>query len=130
MGYGQRAVFQLNKTKAPDEQEVYQHQGLAWVVGAQSLIRLYRRCLEADVTPKGLLHKQEVLAKSKEMLESYNETGAVLDTRFATTVCSTLKYLSNMGVPALTRLQDKLAKAIAEVIPREAKHNKAGYAEW
>eukprot|EP00973_Karenia_brevis_P071963 9999045-Karenia_brevis.AAC.1 len=35
-----------------------------------------------------------------------------------------------MGVPALNRLQDKLAKAIAEAIPREAKHNRAGYAEW
>eukprot|EP00973_Karenia_brevis_P066866 9296262-Karenia_brevis.AAC.1 len=35
-----------------------------------------------------------------------------------------------MGVPALNRLQDKLAKAIAEAIPREAKHHRAGYAEW
>eukprot|EP00973_Karenia_brevis_P022182 3052260-Karenia_brevis.AAC.1 len=35
-----------------------------------------------------------------------------------------------MGVPALNRLQDKLAKAIAEAIPREAEHNRAGYAEW
>eukprot|EP00973_Karenia_brevis_P050346 6988149-Karenia_brevis.AAC.1 len=31
MGYGQRAVFQFNKTKAPDEKEMYEHQGLAWV---------------------------------------------------------------------------------------------------
>eukprot|EP00973_Karenia_brevis_P034235 4722117-Karenia_brevis.AAC.1 len=63
------------------------------------------------------------------MAESYTETRAVIDTRFASTVCSTLRHLSNMGVPALTRLQDKLAKAIAEAIPREAKHNRAGYAE-
>eukprot|EP00973_Karenia_brevis_P006228 848517-Karenia_brevis.AAC.1 len=26
MGYGQRAVFQLSETKAPDEQEMYMHQ--------------------------------------------------------------------------------------------------------
>eukprot|EP00973_Karenia_brevis_P038119 5256319-Karenia_brevis.AAC.1 len=35
-----------------------------------------------------------------------------------------------MGIPALNRLQDKLAQAIAEAITREAKHNRAGYAEW
>eukprot|EP00973_Karenia_brevis_P001948 265138-Karenia_brevis.AAC.1 len=35
-----------------------------------------------------------------------------------------------MGIPALSRLQDKLAQAIAEAIPREARHNRAGYAEW
>eukprot|EP00973_Karenia_brevis_P003252 447432-Karenia_brevis.AAC.1 len=35
-----------------------------------------------------------------------------------------------MGIPALHRMQDKLAQAIAEAIPREAKRNKAGYAEW
>eukprot|EP00973_Karenia_brevis_P040931 5663998-Karenia_brevis.AAC.1 len=109
---------------------MYQHQGLAWVVGAQALIRLYRRCLEADITPKGLQHKKVVLDEAKEMAESYTENRTVIDTRFASTVCSTLTHLSNMGVPALTRLQDKLAKAIAEAIPREAKHNRAGYAEW
>eukprot|EP00973_Karenia_brevis_P024693 3405205-Karenia_brevis.AAC.1 len=35
-----------------------------------------------------------------------------------------------MGIPALNRFQDRLAQAIAEAIPREAKHNRAGYAEW
>eukprot|EP00973_Karenia_brevis_P040492 5597996-Karenia_brevis.AAC.1 len=38
MGYGQRAVFHKSKTKAPDETDMYQHQGLAWVVGAQAII--------------------------------------------------------------------------------------------
>eukprot|EP00973_Karenia_brevis_P082822 11482775-Karenia_brevis.AAC.1 len=64
------------------------------------------------------------------MAESYAGAKSVIDIRFAATVCSTLKHLSNMGIPALNRLQDKLAKAIAEAIPREAKHNRAGYAEW
>eukprot|EP00973_Karenia_brevis_P042604 5897600-Karenia_brevis.AAC.1 len=35
-----------------------------------------------------------------------------------------------MGVPALNRLQDKLAKAISEAVPRGARYNRAGYAEW
>eukprot|EP00973_Karenia_brevis_P037762 5209005-Karenia_brevis.AAC.1 len=69
MGYGQRAIFQPNKTKAPDEHEMYQHQGLAWVVGAQAIIRLYRRCLEATSTPKGLQHKQDIIAQAREMAE-------------------------------------------------------------
>eukprot|EP00973_Karenia_brevis_P082057 11377217-Karenia_brevis.AAC.1 len=66
------------------------------------------------------------------MATTYVEDKTVIDTRFAATVCSTLKlqHLSNMEVPALTRLQDKLTKAIAEATPREAKHNRAGYAEW
>eukprot|EP00973_Karenia_brevis_P059699 8310730-Karenia_brevis.AAC.1 len=45
MGYGQRVIFKMNKTKAPDETEMYQHRGLARVVGAQAIIRLYRTCL-------------------------------------------------------------------------------------
>eukprot|EP00973_Karenia_brevis_P080933 11228149-Karenia_brevis.AAC.1 len=63
------------------------------------------------------------------MAESYAGTKSDIDTRFAATVCSTLKHLSNMWIPALNRLQDKLAKAMVEAIPREAKHNRAGYAE-
>eukprot|EP00973_Karenia_brevis_P044854 6213306-Karenia_brevis.AAC.1 len=33
-------------------------------------------------------------------------------------------------MPALTKLQDMVAKAIEEAGPREAKHNRQGYAEW
>eukprot|EP00973_Karenia_brevis_P079421 11020977-Karenia_brevis.AAC.1 len=80
MGYGQRAVFQMNKTKAPDENAMYQHQGLAWVVGAQAIIRLYRRCLEAAVTPQGLQHKQDMLAQAKEMSGTHVEAKTVIDT--------------------------------------------------
>eukprot|EP00973_Karenia_brevis_P050237 6972347-Karenia_brevis.AAC.1 len=76
MGYGKRAVFQLSKTKAPDEQEMYVHQGLAWEVGAQAIIRLYRRCLEANATPQGLKHRQDVLAQARDMSGTYVEDKA------------------------------------------------------
>eukprot|EP00973_Karenia_brevis_P055241 7681299-Karenia_brevis.AAC.1 len=36
LGYGQRASFQIQKAKAPDEMEMYQQQGLAWVVRGTS----------------------------------------------------------------------------------------------
>eukprot|EP00973_Karenia_brevis_P084320 11702448-Karenia_brevis.AAC.1 len=75
---------------------MYQQQGLAWVAGAQAIIRLYRRCLEAAVTQKGLQHKQDILAQAKDMADTYVETKSVIDTRFAATVCSTFKHLSNM----------------------------------
>eukprot|EP00973_Karenia_brevis_P084631 11744448-Karenia_brevis.AAC.1 len=64
---------------------MYQHQGLAWAVGAQALIRLYRRCLEAAITPKGLQHKQDILTQAKEMAEGYAKTQSVIDTSFAAT---------------------------------------------
>eukprot|EP00973_Karenia_brevis_P055858 7768317-Karenia_brevis.AAC.1 len=64
------------------------------------------------------------------MSGTYVEAKAVIDARFAATVCSALKHLANMGVPALNRMQDKLAQAITEAISREAKHNRDGYAEW
>eukprot|EP00973_Karenia_brevis_P050714 7045174-Karenia_brevis.AAC.1 len=57
------------------------------------------------------------------------ESKAVIDTRFAATICSALTHVANMGVPALNRMQGKLAQAITEAIPREAKHNRDGYAE-
>eukprot|EP00973_Karenia_brevis_P013313 1808334-Karenia_brevis.AAC.1 len=95
MGYGQRAVFQKSKTKAPDETEMYQHQGLAWIP---------RRGCSTNRT-------------------SWHRP-TIIDTRFAATVCSALKHLSNLGIPALNRMQDKLAQAIAEAIPREAKRNR------
>eukprot|EP00973_Karenia_brevis_P000193 24999-Karenia_brevis.AAC.1 len=109
---------------------MYMHQGLAWVVGAQAIHRLYRRCLEANVTSQGLKHRQEVLAQTRAVSGTYVEEKTVIDTRFAATVCSALKHLTNMGVPALNRMQDKMAQAIAEAVPREAKHNRDGYAEW
>eukprot|EP00973_Karenia_brevis_P053124 7384771-Karenia_brevis.AAC.2 len=76
---------------------MYQHQGLAWVVGAQAIIRLYRRCLEAAVTPKGLQHKQDILAQARDMADTYVETQSVIDTRLAAIVCSTLKHFPKHG---------------------------------
>eukprot|EP00973_Karenia_brevis_P054286 7542867-Karenia_brevis.AAC.1 len=85
---------------------MYEHQGLAWVVGAQSTIRLYKRCLEARTTPQGLIHKQQVLAQAADMAGTYVETKTVIDNRFAATICSALKHLTNMGMPALQRMRD------------------------
>eukprot|EP00973_Karenia_brevis_P070848 9848476-Karenia_brevis.AAC.1 len=36
----------MQKAKAPDEIEMCQHHGIAWVVAAQSIIRLFRRSKE------------------------------------------------------------------------------------
>eukprot|EP00973_Karenia_brevis_P033274 4591255-Karenia_brevis.AAC.1 len=52
---------------------MYQHQGLAWVVGAQAIIRLYRRSLEAAITPQGLRHQQDILAQARTMSTTYKE---------------------------------------------------------
>eukprot|EP00973_Karenia_brevis_P090774 12404215-Karenia_brevis.AAC.1 len=73
MGYGQSAVFKLQRTKAPDEQEMYEHQGLAWAVASQAIMRLYRRCLEARPTPQGIEHRQEVISQAKNMADTYVE---------------------------------------------------------
>eukprot|EP00973_Karenia_brevis_P037348 5148589-Karenia_brevis.AAC.1 len=43
VGDGQNDIFKLQGAEAPDELEMYQNQGLAWVVSAQSDIRLYNR---------------------------------------------------------------------------------------
>eukprot|EP00973_Karenia_brevis_P046578 6460687-Karenia_brevis.AAC.1 len=64
---------------------MYQHQGLAWVVGAQSIIRLYRRCLEAADTPKRLQHQQDILDQAIKMSTTYVKEKTVIDTRFAAT---------------------------------------------
>eukprot|EP00973_Karenia_brevis_P010101 1367350-Karenia_brevis.AAC.1 len=64
------------------------------------------------------------------MADTDVEAKTVIDNRFAATICSALKHFSNMGIPALNRMQDKLAQAITEAIPREARHNRAGYDEW
>eukprot|EP00973_Karenia_brevis_P009176 1244130-Karenia_brevis.AAC.1 len=78
MVYGQRAMFQKSKTKTPDE-TMHQHQGLAWV-GAQTIIRLYRRSLEAADTPQGLQHQQDILAQAITMSTTYVEEKTVIDT--------------------------------------------------
>eukprot|EP00973_Karenia_brevis_P032835 4533024-Karenia_brevis.AAC.1 len=74
MGCGQRAVLD------PDETEMYQHQGLAWMVGAQAIIRLYRRSLEAAEIPHGLQHQQDILAQANTMSTTYREERTVIDT--------------------------------------------------
>eukprot|EP00973_Karenia_brevis_P051969 7218817-Karenia_brevis.AAC.1 len=36
----ERAIFKKQRAKAPNEMEMHQRQGSAWVVAAQSIIRL------------------------------------------------------------------------------------------
>eukprot|EP00973_Karenia_brevis_P072707 10098612-Karenia_brevis.AAC.1 len=98
--------------------------------GTGHYIRLYRRSLEAAASPKGIQHQQEVLAAAKEHSTSYAEDRAVIDIGLANNICSALKFLKKLGIPALNRLQDNLAQAITEAMPKEAKHNRQGYAEW
>eukprot|EP00973_Karenia_brevis_P061413 8538961-Karenia_brevis.AAC.1 len=44
--------------------------------------------------------------------------------------CSAFKHLRVLGINALAKMQDILAKAIAEAEPKEAKHHRQGCAEW
>eukprot|EP00973_Karenia_brevis_P057582 8009008-Karenia_brevis.AAC.1 len=130
MGYGQRAVLKLQRTKAPDEQEMYEHQGIAWAVASQATVRLYRRCLEASQTPQGLKHKQEVIGKARNLADTSVETKSVLESSEASRYCSALRFISNLGIAALDRLQDQIVQSISAAGPREAKHNRDAYAEW
>eukprot|EP00973_Karenia_brevis_P026486 3654967-Karenia_brevis.AAC.1 len=59
-----------------------------------------------------------------DMAGTYVEAKTVIDDRFAAIICSALEHLTNMGIPALQRMQDKLAQAITEAGPGEAKHNR------
>eukprot|EP00973_Karenia_brevis_P036459 5027237-Karenia_brevis.AAC.1 len=43
ISYGRRAIFGRMGAKASDEEEMCQHQGLAWAVAAQYILRLFRR---------------------------------------------------------------------------------------
>eukprot|EP00973_Karenia_brevis_P049474 6864528-Karenia_brevis.AAC.1 len=69
---------------------MYEHQGLAWAVASQSIIRLYRRCLEARHTLQGLEHKQQVVSQAKSMADTYVEAKTVLESNFAARLCSAL----------------------------------------
>eukprot|EP00973_Karenia_brevis_P093669 12418466-Karenia_brevis.AAC.1 len=109
---------------------MYEHQGLAWAVASQAIIRLYRRCMEARPTPQGLEHKQEVISQATDMADTCVEAKTVLEHSFAVRLCSALRFTSNLGIAALSRLQDQFVHAITAAGPREAKHKRVGFAEW
>eukprot|EP00973_Karenia_brevis_P092029 12410364-Karenia_brevis.AAC.1 len=44
-------------------------------------------------------------------------------------ICSAHNSLEKLGIPASSRLQDKVAQPITEAMPKEAKHNRQGHAE-
>eukprot|EP00973_Karenia_brevis_P092811 12414230-Karenia_brevis.AAC.1 len=64
------------------------------------------------------------------MTDTYAEAKTVLECSFASRVCSALRFTSHLGIAALNRMQVQLVQAITAAGPREAKHNRAGYAEW
>eukprot|EP00973_Karenia_brevis_P072482 10069417-Karenia_brevis.AAC.1 len=73
----------MQKTKAPNETDMYKHKGLAWAMAAQGVIRSYKRCLGARPTPQGLRHKQEVVNRAQQLALSYVEDTSVLERAFA-----------------------------------------------
>eukprot|EP00973_Karenia_brevis_P063605 8840635-Karenia_brevis.AAC.1 len=54
----------------------------------------------------------------------------MLERAFASRLCSALSFLSSLGISAMTRLQDEIVPAITAGIPKEAKINRTGFAEW
>eukprot|EP00973_Karenia_brevis_P081116 11249864-Karenia_brevis.AAC.1 len=64
------------------------------------------------------------------MADTYVEAKTVLESSFASRLCSALRFISNLGIAALNRLQDQVVQTITVAGPREAKHNRAGFSEW
>eukprot|EP00973_Karenia_brevis_P013346 1812630-Karenia_brevis.AAC.1 len=93
-------------------------------MAAQGVIRLYKRCLGARATPQGLKHRHEVVNKAQHLALTYVEETSVLESAFASRVCSALSFLNNLGLAAITRLQDQIGPAITAGLPKEAKTNR------
>eukprot|EP00973_Karenia_brevis_P087716 12165181-Karenia_brevis.AAC.1 len=94
-------------------------------MAAQGVIRLHKRCLGARVTPQGLQHRQQVVSKAQHLATTYVEETAVLERGFASRLCSALSFINNLGMAAITRLQDQMGSAITAGIPKETKINRA-----
>eukprot|EP00973_Karenia_brevis_P049846 6921413-Karenia_brevis.AAC.1 len=73
LGFDQRAVFKLQKQKAPDELDMYQHQGIAWVAAAQAIIRLQRRSKDCTPCPHVLEQQADTPERAKALGEAYND---------------------------------------------------------
>eukprot|EP00973_Karenia_brevis_P020378 2798204-Karenia_brevis.AAC.1 len=71
-------------------------------------------------------HHVEIPGRAAALAASYTKDTQVIDDRLAQTLCGALQHPHNLGQPALTKLQDILAKATAEAGPKEARHNKQG----
>eukprot|EP00973_Karenia_brevis_P061275 8522426-Karenia_brevis.AAC.1 len=70
VGYGQGAIFKMQRAKAPDEMQMYQHQGLAWVVAAQSIIRLYKRSKEGHPCHEVFEHQVELQSRAEALADN------------------------------------------------------------
>eukprot|EP00973_Karenia_brevis_P057656 8020054-Karenia_brevis.AAC.1 len=80
-------------------------------MAAQGVIRLYKRCLGARVTPQGLKYRQEVVNKAQQLALTYVEETSVLESAFARRLCSALSFSNNLGLAAITRVQDQIGPA-------------------
>eukprot|EP00973_Karenia_brevis_P029569 4078668-Karenia_brevis.AAC.1 len=64
----------MQRARAPDEIEMYQHQGIARVVAAQSIIRLYNRSKERHPCHDIYEHQVELQQKALALGNSYTNT--------------------------------------------------------
>eukprot|EP00973_Karenia_brevis_P014128 1921922-Karenia_brevis.AAC.1 len=71
LGYGERVLFRLQKTKAPDELEMYHHQGIAWVVSAQAIIRLLKRSKDCTPCHQVFEHQADILQRAEALGDTY-----------------------------------------------------------
>eukprot|EP00973_Karenia_brevis_P085268 11834990-Karenia_brevis.AAC.1 len=63
-------MFKKQKAKAPDEMEMYQHQGIAWVVAAQSILSPYRRSKEGHPNHAICEHQVELQSRAAALAAS------------------------------------------------------------
>eukprot|EP00973_Karenia_brevis_P029976 4133291-Karenia_brevis.AAC.1 len=65
---------------------MYQHQGIAWVVAAQAIIRLQRRSKDCTPCHQVFEHQAGMLERAKALGDAYNSEKAVIDTGLANTI--------------------------------------------
>eukprot|EP00973_Karenia_brevis_P079083 10973861-Karenia_brevis.AAC.1 len=66
-------------------------------MAAQSIVRQYKRCLGARVTPQGMAHKHHVINRAQQLATTYTEDASILEEAFANRLCSALSFISNLG---------------------------------
>eukprot|EP00973_Karenia_brevis_P031795 4386636-Karenia_brevis.AAC.1 len=71
MGYGQKALMQKIKAKAPNEIQMYRHQGVAWVAAAQGLIGLFQKAKPSNNTTQGQRHQEKRFERARLLVESF-----------------------------------------------------------
>eukprot|EP00973_Karenia_brevis_P092782 12414107-Karenia_brevis.AAC.1 len=64
----------MQRAKALDEMEMYQHQGIAWVVAAHSIIRLHRMSEERHPCHEIYEYQVGLQQKAQALGDSYTTT--------------------------------------------------------